>query len=289
LESDCLRRSRRLHAKGNRHWLPNYNQHDLHDQDGPVHPASDNPAGSDHDNRWAPTGHWANDNRASNDSATNDHTTGDNDNTAGRDVIMTSVSDRAETNTGDASGFTLIEMMIALAIFVAVITLAFGQLSTGVQQTATIDRASNSNSAARLVMESLKTELRQTSTGDTDLETIFVMTGTEIAFYTPDRKTPMHLMKVAYRLNGHVLERSSVSSTNADGAPWIFPVVSPTWVPLLAGVLNTDLFAYTASSGSPATDSATVRTVGLHLVLASGLSTPATVVYQVEVNVRSHQ
>jgi prepilin-type N-terminal cleavage/methylation domain-containing protein len=202
---------------------------------------------------------------------------------------MTSLSDRAETNTSDASGFTLIEMMIALAIFVAVVTLAFGQLSTGVQQTATIDRASNSNSAARLVLEALKTELRQTATGDTDLETIPVMTGTEIAFYTPDRKTPMHLMKVAYRLNGHVLERSSMTSTNVGVAPWTFPVAAPQWVPMLAGVLNTDLFAFTASNGSPATDSATVSTIGFHLVLASGLSTPATVVYQVEVNVRSHQ
>ena len=186
-------------------------------------------------------------------------------------------------------GFTLIEMMIALAIFVAVMTLVFGQLTNGIQQTANVDRASNSNSTARLVVESLKTELRQSSTSDSDLETITLMTATTLDFYTPDRQSPMHLLRIAYRLRGTVLERSSVASINRGAPPWVFPATGTQWIPIVTGLTNTDLFTYQASDGSAATTSGEVSIVGLHFILSSGVSSPATVVYRAEVQVRSHQ
>ena len=186
-------------------------------------------------------------------------------------------------------GFTLVETMVALSIFVAVMTLIFGQLTSGVQRTSDIDQSTMANASARLVLETLTVELRQASTGDSSLPTIPQLTSSAITFYTPDRADPMHLNKVSYRLNGNVLERRVIASTNTGSSPWIFPTTTPTWIPVLSGLVNTDLFTFLGTSGAAVTDSGSVRVVVVRLVLGSGLTGPGQIQYNVEISLRSSQ
>ena len=186
-------------------------------------------------------------------------------------------------------GFTLVETMVALSIFVAVMTLIFGQLTSGVQRTSDIDQATMANTSARLVLEALTVELRQASTGDTALPTIPQLASSAITFYTPDRSDPMHLNKVSYRLNGTVLERRAAASTNTGSSPWIFPTTTPTWIPVLSGLVNTNLFTFHGASGAAVTDSGSVRVIVVHFVLGSGLTNPVQIPYNVEVSLRISQ
>lgn len=194
-----------------------------------------------------------------------------------------------EPKQSNERGFTLVEVMISLSIFVAVMALIFAQLSNSVAQTASIDQATVANSTARLAMDVMTRELRQASTGDETLSPVETISATGLTFYTPDRQEPVHLRKISYRVVAGALERSEVTSTNSGTAPWSFPVTTASFVPVFRGVTNTNVFSYEADFGVPAITAGSVKVVRLNFELKSGVTKPAVVVFTTDVNIRSHE
>ena len=195
---------------------------------------------------------------------------------------------RAQRRRGE-SGFTLTEMMVSFAIFTTVITLAFGQLSKGISQTADLDRAANAKIEARFALDLLVSELRQASTSDDDLEPIAAIAPDSITFYTPDRATPKHLRKVIYRVSGGDLQRSEVLSVNAGLPPWTFPGAASPFRTVLSDVVNTTIFSYLDSAAAVASTPDAVTSVVVEFQIKSLLLTGSNDVFRTTIDIRSRE
>lgn len=184
-------------------------------------------------------------------------------------------------------GFTLVELMVTLTLLALVMALAFGQLAAGVNQTADLDRGSTANFTARLVVDTMVSELRQASTSDGALTPIATMTATELMFYSPDRSMPKKLRKITYRVVNGSLQRSEALSTSAGSPPWVFPTTTPTFRTLLTGITNTNVFSYFQAGGAATTSAAEVRGLSINLIIQSSLSDSAERIYRTGIDIRS--
>lgn len=187
------------------------------------------------------------------------------------------------------SGFSLVEMMVGMALLAIVMTLAFGQLAAGVDQTARLDRGADENGAIRLVVESMVRELRQASTGDISLYPIAAASTTEITFYSPDGGQPKHLRKITYQLVNGTLQRSELVSTNTGKQPWVFSTTPAAFRTVLTGVINVDLFAYVDGTGVATTSAASVRAMSIKFERKSALSAAAERLYRTGIELRGQQ
>ncbi len=151
-----------------------------------------------------------------------------------------------------------------LAIFVAVMTLIFTQVSTSLQQTAAIDSSTASAAASRLAIDQLITDLRQSGTGDHRRP--------RRRRHQRDHGDDLHARswrtdayaQGVYRLTGSSWSAPRSSAANSGAAPWSFPVITPTWRSVLVGVTNNDLFAFADDDGAATTDPADVLNVEIH-------------------------
>jgi hypothetical protein len=94
-------------------------------------------------------------------------------------------------------------------------------------------------------------------------------TGTQLAFYTPDRVTPYHLQQVSYLLSGGQLSRAYATSTNTNGPPWTIPALG-TYVTRLGSIVNTTAFAYKDANRAATTDKTKVASVTVTLTVQPG-------------------
>ena len=132
-----------------------------------------------------------------------------------------SVSRLVQKIVRDRRGFTLVEMLVGMAVLGIVLASMAGLLSaiynTGTQ---TVE-AGTLQDEARSSVDTLVADLRQAYTGDSATPLIASFSSTAITFYSPDRQQPFHLRKVAYQVSGNTLQRAFVTSTDTDGPPWV--------------------------------------------------------------------
>ena len=150
-------------------------------------------------------------------------------------------------------GFSLLEVIITMAILLVASTALFGAFGSSTKQVTSVQGMVEEQAKARVVLSGLTSEFRNAFTGDTTvLNRVAAISATGVTFYTADRSTPVKLKKISYQLTTGTLTRSSTISTNA-GPPydvWTFPAVGNA-LPVLKGVTNTTLFVFRDKAGSP--------------------------------------
>ncbi len=189
----------------------------------------------------------------------------------------------------DDRGFTLVELTVAIAVFVVVMTIALGEMTAGISRTRNVDTATNTASTTRIAVEALVREIRQASNGgDSLVAAVESMSATSITFNTPDKVTPKHLRKVAYQLVAGRLQRSESISTNTGSGPWVFPAAAPAWKDVVLNITNTDIFTYWTSGSprAPATTPGAVSSVSFHLDVRSSLSGTVDSIYRTGIDLR---
>lgn len=165
------------------------------------------------------------------------------------------------------AGFTVIELlvgMLMLGILVAAFSALFGST---IRHSSEVEEQATLQVEARAAVDRLAQDLRQAYTGDGSAP-IESIGPTEIVFLSPDRQTPFHLRRVAYRLTNGRLERAEAASTDTDGPPWSIPALGPFSVQVRS-VENTTVFTFFDEAGAETADPAAVHTVGITLTVAS--------------------
>lgn len=184
-------------------------------------------------------------------------------------------------------GFSLVELSVAMAVMMVVLAMAFQQLAAAMNQTAQIDRAAASSTSARLLVDSMVSELRQASSEDGSVNTVITASATQVVFYSPDRSEPKRLRKITYQLVNGALLRSEVLSSNSGTSPWTFPTTTPTPRTVLTGLTNTDIFSYFNSSNVATTTLADIRSLTINLEVQSSLSSAVERIFRTGISLRS--
>jgi type II secretory pathway component PulJ len=167
----------------------------------------------------------------------------------------------------DDAGISLVEVAVVVALLGLVMGFVFNTLWGGMRHAAEIDERSQTQAEARLAVDTLVRDLRQSWVGVQLTAPIETMTANTITFLSPDRQTPFHLRRITYRLNGTTLERRVQVSTNTGSPPWTWGAAAGPFVPVLQGVRNTAVFTYRNQAGAVTTTPIQVRTVEIALDL----------------------
>ena len=167
-------------------------------------------------------------------------------------------------------GFTLIEVMIATAMTMIMLTVLFKVVGNSTKQSRAITDMSQQQADSRRALLDLVSDLRQAWTGDAGTDRIVAANATVLTFYAPDRTTltnvsglpiagaSFRLRRVSYQLSGSVISRSVTFSTNTSANPnpaigvpdWTIPAAFSAYVPVLSGVRSTTLFKYRDTAGA---------------------------------------
>jgi Tfp pilus assembly protein PilW len=186
----------------------------------------------------------------------------------------------------DDGGTSLIEVVITMAVFTAVMATVFQAMISSNRLVNDIDSQVRGQADARLVIDRFSRDLRQAYTGST-ANVLATMTSTEVSYYSPDRSTPMRLRRITYRLDTatRTLQRGETLS-----AGMTLPAAPTTFVTQLTAVSSPTVFTYQLASGLTATDPTKVRTVTLALAIDDPTSkVPGTQEYLVTVALRDHR
>jgi type II secretory pathway pseudopilin PulG len=193
---------------------------------------------------------------------------------------------------GDAEarerGFLLIELLMVI-VFLAVIFGVFAvMLSTTVIHNGEISAESALQTELRAAADSMAAEIRQAYTGDDTWYPIESLSSTTIQFITPDRATPFHVRRVAYRVNGGKLERAFTTSTNTAGPPWTWSGGGAVgaYARLTDSIVNTDVLTYQDAAKQATTDPKKVRRVIIKLVISPKMSGGKQITYVTSAAVR---
>jgi prepilin-type N-terminal cleavage/methylation domain-containing protein len=179
----------------------------------------------------------------------------------------------------EQSGQTLSEMVVVMAI-VGVILSAFATaLSMSIRQSSQLHEQSTLQTEVRAAVDSLAAELRQAYTGDATFP-IETATATTLQFLSPDKATPFHDRRIAYRLLGGQLSRALTTSANTDGPPWtgfawssFGSIPASAWSTEAGSVVNSAVFAYYDQTGVLLTGTivpASVFRVKITITVATG-------------------
>ena len=186
----------------------------------------------------------------------------------------------------DASGFTLIEVLVTMAVLgVAVAGMVAFFSMTNSRAAATTDQ-SISLTVVRTAVDTAVSDLRQAYYGDGTTAPIAALSPTSLTFYSPDRSQPFHLREIAYRLSGGLLQRATATSTNTGGPPWSGLTTLGPWVTEVDSVTSPTVFSYQDASGAPTSDPTKVSRVTISLqVQPSGAD--SAYVYQSSATIRA--
>jgi prepilin-type N-terminal cleavage/methylation domain-containing protein len=184
-------------------------------------------------------------------------------------------------------GFTLVELLVAMAILGIMIAAAMPLLSTAVRRSSDVDQRVQIQAEVRTAVEQLERDLRQAYSGTATAPVEAVSAGS-ITFLSPDRNSPFHLRRVSYRVTGGLLERASAVSTDTDGAPWIIPPLGP-YAPVVRSIVDPAVFTFQDENGVATTNPALVRSVGVRFVVSAARNSGTNFVYQSSVHLRAVQ
>ena len=192
----------------------------------------------------------------------------------------------------DQRGFTLIEVLSAMAVFGIVLATFAMVMRTAIRHSGEVEQQSNLQNEARSAITGMSQDLRQVYDGDANLATSPIQSifANQITFLSPDRQQPFHLRRITYRIQGTELQRATLTSTDTDGYPWSGISASPSaFRPLVRNVVNSGtqpVFRYLDESGAVTATPANISTVELQVVVATKTSPSQKYVYKSSVTVR---
>jgi type II secretory pathway pseudopilin PulG len=164
-------------------------------------------------------------------------------------------------------GFTVVELLAMMAVM-GVVLAVFAQLLITTSHTSSrVEEQSALQNEVRASIDRLTTDFRQATNTD-GTSPVEAVGGTTVTFDSPDRMTPFHLRRIAYRLVDGVLQRSVTTSTDTDGWPWVWPATPGPWVQEVASVTTTAPFVFFDANGAATTDPTAVRSVRVSLNVA---------------------
>lgn len=198
---------------------------------------------------------------------------------------------------GSESGFTLVELMVAMPLMLLVMGGLTIMLTTLNHWGAHTQEATTLQSEARSSLNQIEYNVRGAFVGD-GTTPILSATATSMTLYAPDgypatvsgtTVSSFHLMKVSYQVMGGMLQRQFMTSTNTypTAPPWTFTGSMGAWNTILGqanSITNTDVFSYYTAAGAqavpptpltfPIADPTGVRAIGIKLTLSTGGSQP---------------
>jgi len=187
----------------------------------------------------------------------------------------------------EEAGFTLIEVVVSMAVLGVMFAVYSDLFSTTLHVSGTVINSSVAQSETRAAIDGLASDMRQSYTGDPATSAIAgPLSGTSITFYSPDRATPFHLRKITYQLSGGALQRQFALSTNTNGPPWTFGTMSA-WNTLSSSITNATLFTYQDATGATTSTAANVNRVGITVTVSPPASGGATYTYSTSVTRRN--
>ena len=170
---------------------------------------------------------------------------------------------------GEESGFSLIEMVAAMAVLAVLFAIYSLILSNTIRDSSTVEDQSSAQTEVRAAIDGLAQDLRQAYTGDSSMSQVVAITGTTLTFYSPDRQTPFHLREIDYQLTGGKLQRRVALSTNTGSYPWTFGAFT-SWVTVSSRITSASIFTgkYLDSSGNVVTTSTPSLVSGVWVAVA---------------------
>jgi len=193
----------------------------------------------------------------------------------------------------EESGFTLIEMLAAMAVLAILFAIYSLILSNTIRDSSTVEDQSTAQTEIRAAVDGLAQDLRQAYTGDSSMSQVAAISGTTLDFYSPDRQTPMHLREIQYQLTGGKLQRRFQTSTDTNGFPWTFPGTWSAWATQASNITSSTIFTgkYLDSSGNVVTTSTAslVSGVWISVTISPRGSQGRTYTYSTSASVRASQ
>jgi prepilin-type N-terminal cleavage/methylation domain-containing protein len=191
-------------------------------------------------------------------------------------------------------GFTLIEMMVSLAVL-GIFFAAFSTVvSSSIRHSSEIQEQATLQTEARAAVDVLAADLRQaTRAGDTTLTRISTASSTQLTFHSPDRAATFHLRRIAYQITGGQLQRALATST-ATAAPWSIPALGA-WSKVVGSVVTTGTPVFTYYDANGATISvpvssgnlANIDSVRVRLTTATATAATRQFTYETRVALRA--
>ena len=190
----------------------------------------------------------------------------------------------------DERGFTLVEMLSAMAVFAIVLASFSMVLSSSIRHSSELEEQTGLETEARAAISSFAQDTRQVYDGDANVLTspILSMSPTQVTFYTPDRQLPFHLRRVSYRVSGTEFQRAFATSTDTDGSPWVGISSVGAYRKLVGSLVSTGtpVLAYKKDDGTTATTPIDVKTIDVTLTVATKNTPTRQYTYKTSVTVR---
>jgi type II secretory pathway pseudopilin PulG len=155
---------------------------------------------------------------------------------------------------------SLLELLITCTLVVTLTAVVADQLASTLRHTSEIQEDTVVQTEVRAALDLLVEDLRSASYGDNITAPIEVMTPTALTFLSPDRQTPYHERRIAYRLGGADFQRATALSTNTGAPPWTWPQMSP-WTTIFKNVTNATVFTYEDAAGVATSNPLAVRRI----------------------------
>lgn len=174
----------------------------------------------------------------------------------------------------EPAGYSVPEMLVSVAVLSIFFALFATVMSTTMTQSSQEQAATVLQSDARAAMERFARELRQAHSGDGTwpIQSVTPATNT-ILFLSPDRLAPFHLRQIEWRLSSGELQRRSITSTDTNGPPWVWPgeITAAAWATEARSIRNTTIFQFLdgAEPAAATTVPANVRRVVITLEVSS--------------------
>lgn len=187
-------------------------------------------------------------------------------------------------------GFTLTEMLASMAVLGVLFAVFATVISMTITQGTQEQEATVLQSEARAALERFAQEVRQANTGvDGQWPIASVSTATNtIRFFSPDRLQPYHMREIEWRLSSGQLQRRSVTSTDTDGSPWVYPTAlsAVAWTTQARSIRNATIFQFLDANDVATATPANVRKVTITLQISTVGKAGRTSTYQTSVKPR---
>jgi type II secretory pathway component PulJ len=188
----------------------------------------------------------------------------------------------------DEGGLTRPELLVSMVLLAIVLTAFGSMLITSSKTSNRVEEQAMLQNEVRASIDRLTTDFREAT--NTHSTSPVVSAGpTAFTFDAPDRATPFHIRRISYRLVNGNLERSTATSTDTDGWPWVFPVAPAPWIQELTSIKNGGVFTFYDQNGTATTDPNAVRSVRVTFTVAPKLNQAGPSTYSALVTIRTLQ